>query len=54
MEKIAAGKNCSVIGKYECLGFDTFGPFKLVGDLQKGHPTGDEIRKAAEFYKSLQ
>lgn len=53
MEKIAAGKNCSVIGKYECLGFDTFGPFKLVGGLQKGHPTEDEIQKAVEFYQNL-
>ena len=54
MEKITAGKNCSVIGKYECLGFDTFGPFKLVGGLQKGHPTEDEILKAVEFYQNLQ
>lgn len=53
MEKIAAEKNCNVIGKYECLGFDTFGPFKLIGGLQKGHPTEDEIRKAVEFYKDL-
>lgn len=53
MEKIAAGKNCSVIGKYVCLGFDTFGPFKLVGGLQKGHPTEDEIQKAVEFYQNL-
>ena len=54
MEKIAAEKNCSVIGRYECLGFDTFGPFKIIGGLQKGHPTEDEIRKAADFYRSLQ
>ena len=54
MEKIAAGKSCRVIGRYECLGFDTFGPFRLVGGLQKGHPTEDEIRKAVEFYQNLQ
>ena len=54
IEKIAEEKNCSVIGKYECLGFDTFGPFKLIGGLQKGHPTEDEIRKAVEFYQNLQ
>ena len=54
MEKIAEGKSCRVIGRYECLGFDTFGPFRLVGGLQKGHPTEDEIRKAVEFYQNLQ
>ena len=53
MEKIAAEKNCNVIGKYECLGFDTFGPFKLIGGLQKGHPTEDEIQKAVRFYQAL-
>ena len=53
MEKIAAEKNCSVIGEYECLGFDTFGPFKLIGGLQKGHPTEDEIQKAVSFYQDL-
>ena len=43
-----------MIGEYECLGFDTFGPFKLVGGLQKGHPTEEEIRKAVEFYQGLE
>ena len=36
-----------------CLGFDTFGPFKLVGGLAKGHPDEAEIEKAVEFYSSL-
>ena len=54
MEKIATEKNCTVIGKYECLGFDTFGPFKIIGGLQKGHPTEDEIQKAVSFYQALE
>lgn len=33
-------------------GFDTFGPFKLVGGLQKGHPTEEELKGAIEFYKN--
>lgn len=53
MEKIAAEKNCAVIGRYECLGFDTFGPFKIVGGLQKGHPTAEEIGSAVKFYLNL-
>ncbi len=47
-------KNCSEIGEYRCQGYDTFGPFKLVGGIAKGHPTADEIRKAVEFYQSLE
>ena len=53
MEKIAEEKHCKVIGEYECLGFDTFGPFKLVGGLQKGHPTEEEIAGAVMFYQEL-
>ena len=36
-------KHGTYLGEYGCLGFDTFGPFKLVGGLQKGHPTEEEI-----------
>ena len=44
-------KKGAYLGEYGCLGFDTFGPFKLVGGLQKGHPTEEEIQGAVEFYK---
>ena len=46
-------KGSTVIGSYGCLGFDTFGPFKLVGGIAKGHPTADEIDGAAQFVKGL-
>ena len=29
-------KNCEELGAYQCLGYDTFGPFKLVGGIAKG------------------
>ena len=47
-------KNYPEIGEYRCQGYDTFGPFKLVGGIAKGHPTADESRKAVEFYKGLE
>lgn len=46
-------KHAKELGRYISKGFDTYGPFKLVGGLQKGHPTEDEIQGAVEFYKSL-
>ena len=36
-----------------CLGYDTWGPFKLVGGMQKGHPTAEEIQDAVDFYTKL-
>ena len=41
------------IGEYHCQGFDTFGPFKLVGGIAKGHPTAEETAGAVSFYESL-
>lgn len=53
MQKIAAQKKCTVAGSYGCTGFDTYGPFKLVGGLNKGHPDENEIKGAVEFFERL-
>ena len=42
-----------VLGNYGCKGYDTFGPFKLVGGIAKGHPTEEEITGAVEFYDKI-
>lgn len=51
--EVTQAKHCKELGRYMSKGFDTFGPFKLVGGLQKGHPTDEEIQGAVEFYKGL-
>lgn len=50
---VIQAKGSTVVGSYGCLGFDTFGPFKLVGGIAKGHPTADEIDGAVLFVKGL-
>lgn len=42
-----------IIGSFGCFGFNTFGPFKLIGGLAKGHPTDEEIADAVSFYEGL-
>ena len=54
IRKIAKAKNCRELGSYQCLGYDTFGPFKLVGGIAKGHPTEDEIAAAVSFYQNIE
>lgn len=49
----AEAKKCRVMGTYGCRGFDTFGPFKLIGGIAKGHPTREEIEGAVRFYGEL-
>ena len=53
VRKVIEAKKCWVIGQYHCPGYNTFGPFKLMGGTGKGHPTKEDIEKAVEFYNSL-
>ena len=46
-------KACAVIGEYHCLGYDTFGPFKLIGGIAKGHPNQEELADAADFLNKM-
>ena len=50
---VTGRKHCPEIGEYKCQGYDTFGPFKLVGGIAKGHPTKAEIDAAVKFYQQL-
>lgn len=45
--------NAKILGEFGCFGFNTFGPFKLVGGIAKGHPDNDDIKNALEFYEGL-
>ncbi|MBO4242977.1 MAG: flavodoxin [Clostridiales bacterium] len=53
IRSITDEKKCRYLGEFLCQGFDTFGPFKLVGGIAKGHPTADELSDAVKFYESL-
>ncbi len=53
IREITGRKHCKELGEYRCQGFDTFGPFKLVGGIAKGHPTNEEIDAAVKFYRAL-
>ena len=54
IEQILEKKHASVIGKFGCKGYDTFGPFKLVGGIAKGHPDEEDMKNAVDFVKGLQ
>lgn len=47
------GKNISVLGEYYCKGYDTYGPFKLLGGINKNHPTQKECNEAVAFYNGI-
>ena len=47
---IADAKSCACLGAFGCKGYDTYGPFKLIGGLNRGAPTEKDIQAAVEFY----
>ena len=53
METILEGNHADLIGKFSCKGYDTYGPFKLVGGIVKGHPDEKDLMAAVDFYKGI-
>ena len=53
LERIAQEKGCSVLGTFGCRGYDTFGPFRLVGGIAKGHPDDRDLERARRFYREI-
>lgn len=54
IEEVTASKHAVNIGYFGCKGYDTFGPFKLLGGIAKGHPDEKDIADAVAFYKKLE
>ncbi len=51
---IADARGCTCLGTYFCKGFDTYGPFKLVGGLNKNRPNADEVAGAEKFFADIE
>ncbi|MBR1737825.1 MAG: flavodoxin [Firmicutes bacterium] len=52
-KNITDAHNCKCLGTYFCKGFDTYGPFKLIGDIAKGHPDDNDLNGAVKFYSDI-
>ena len=50
----ALKKHAIIMGEYGCKGYNTYGPLKLIGGINKNHPSDDEINDAVSFFESLQ
>lgn len=49
----ANAKHSELLGEYGCRGYNTYGPWKLFGGMNKGHPTASETEDAIRFYENL-
>lgn len=53
IRKITKSKGCPELGAYQFLGHDTFGPFKSLGGIAKGHPNEKDTIGAIKFYEKI-
>lgn len=53
IRQIAENQGAISLGTYGCIGYDTFGPFKLIGGIRRNHPNQEEIQGAVSFYEKI-
>jgi len=53
MKEEAIKKDAKILGEYGCKGYNTYGPWKLVGGMNKNHPTKEEIQGAIRFFEMI-
>ena len=53
IEETVKAKGARIVGSFGCKGYDTFGPFRLVGGIAKGHPDEADLKNARDFFVGL-
>ena len=53
IQKLAEKKGSRYLGKYACKGYNTYGPWKMIGGMNKGHPDEKELQAACVFYEQM-
>ncbi|HIS42513.1 MAG TPA: flavodoxin family protein [Candidatus Limiplasma pullicola] len=51
--RVAQEKDCAMLGEFGCRGYNTFGPFKLVGGTGKGKPDENDLQRARAFMRGI-
>ena len=49
----ASKKGARMMGEYGCKGFNTYGPWKIIGGMNRNHPSEAEIQEAILFFETL-
>ena len=53
LKALARERDCPVLGEFGCKGYDTFGPFRLVGGIAKGRPNQRDLDRARAFCREI-
>lgn len=52
-EKLFTDLGLSIDRTFQCLGYDTFGPLRFIGGINKKRPNEEDLRGAVEAFKSF-
>lgn len=52
-QRILKQKQVPFAGKFQCRGYDTFGPLRKIGGISKTHPDEKDISKAQQFMRKI-
>lgn len=53
LKALLSRKGFAVVGEFHCGGFDTVGPLKIVGGLNRQHPDACDLEDAAAFAQRI-
>ncbi|MBC8485646.1 MAG: flavodoxin family protein [Candidatus Cloacimonetes bacterium] len=46
-------KGFDIVGEFSCKGFDTWGPFKIIGGINRRSPNEQDLKNARKFAEEL-
>ncbi len=53
IEAATVRRNCAYLGKFGCRGYNTYGPWKLIGGMNRHHPSEEDLFAVKNFYQNL-
>ena len=53
IKREALKRGAVIMGEYGCRGYNTYGPWKVIGGMNKNHPSQQELEEAIHFYEVL-
>ena len=52
-KRLISGKGYDIVGEFSCPGYDSFGPLRLMGGINKGRPGDKDLERASRFASSI-
>ncbi len=52
-KELLESRGFSVVAEFSCKGWDTVGPYRLVGGINKGRPNEEDLEQARAFARGL-